>query len=97
MADNDKDMLKVLNSNDYVVLASIRYPEKKLGECEAYGITKDLIIERSKLSSSTVNRSLPKLLRAGLIKEAIKRVNKKAYYLSPLGAKRLIEIRKREW
>lgn len=92
-----KEALRTLNSNDYVVLSSIRFPEKNLGECEAKGITKDLLVERSKLSKSTINRSLPKLLKAGLIKEAIKQVNKKAYYLSAKGIQRLAEVRKREW
>lgn len=89
--------LKSLNSNDYVVLASVRYPEKGLGECEAKGITKDDLVLRSKLSLSTVNRALPKLLKAGLIKEAIKQVNKKAYYLSAKGTNRLKEVFKKEW
>lgn len=97
MIDTDKDVIKTLNSNDYFILSKIYYPEKKLGNCEGRGITKDLIAERSKLSISTVNRSIPKLLKAGLIKEAVKQINKKAYYISAKGQQRLKELREREW
>lgn len=95
----DKTVLRVLNSNDYVVLSSVRQPNrgKGFGECEAKGVTKDMLVEKSNLSKSTVHRAVQKLLKAGLIKEAIKQVNKKAYYLSAKGIERLREIRETEW
>ena len=97
MIDTDKDVIKTLNSNDYFILSKIYYTEKKLGNCEGRGINKYLIGERSKLSISTVNRSIAKLLKAGLIKEAVKQINKKAYYISAKGQQRLKELREREW
>lgn len=97
MNESDKDIIKVLNSNDYFILSKIYYPEEKMGDCVGRGLTKKLISERTELSISTINRSIPKLLKAGLVKEGIRQINKKTYYLSAKGKQRLLEVRKREW
>jgi predicted transcriptional regulator len=83
------------NNNVYIVLQCIRDKENDLGLCEARGMTKELIEQKSKLSSSTVNRALAKLLNMGLIKEALKQVNKKAYYVTPEGVQRVKELYKK--
>ena len=51
-----------LNSNDLVVLNSIIDKENNLGLCEARGMTKDLLVKKTELSLSTINRSIEKLL-----------------------------------
>lgn len=83
------------NNNVYIVLQCIRDKNNDLGLCEARGMTKELIVQRSQLSTSTVNRAIIKLLELGLIKEAIKQVNKKAYYVTPKGVERVKELYKK--
>lgn len=83
------------NNNVYIVLQCIRDTKLDLGLCEARGMTKELIAQKSQLSSSTVNRAIAKLLELGLIKEALKQINKKAYYVTPKGVERVKEIYKK--
>lgn len=77
--------MKEINSNTYVVLASMRDKENNLGMCKARGITKGDILKRTGLCESTINRAIDLLIACGFIKEAIKQVNKKAYYISEEG------------
>lgn len=88
-------MMTTLNSNDYLILAYMRDIKNDIGVREARGMTKKIIAERSKLSISTVNRSIVKLLDSGLISEAIKQVNTNAYYVNEKGKARLIEVNKK--
>ena len=83
------------NNNVYIVLQCIRDKEHDLGLCEARGMTKELIESRSELSSSTVNRAISKLLELGFINEALKQINKKAYYVTPKGIERVKELYKK--
>lgn len=83
------------NNNVYIVLQCIRDTKLDLGLCQARGMTKDLIVQKSKLSTSTVNRAISKLLKLELIGEALKQVNKKAYYVTPKGVERVKEIYKK--
>ena len=84
--------MNILNSNDYMILACIRDTENNIGLCEARGMTKIMIKERTELSISTVNRSINKLLEAGFINNAIKEINKKTYYINKIGTNRLLEV-----
>lgn len=77
--------MKEINNNTYLVLASIRDKDNNLGLCKARGITKGDILKRCGLCESTVNRAIDLLIACGFIKEAIKQVNKKAYYISEEG------------
>ena len=86
--------MAILNSNDYVILYSIRDSKNNLGLCEGRGMSKKVIAERSKLSLSTVTRSVAKLLESGFISEAIKQVNTNAYYINEKGKARLSEVYK---
>ena len=81
--------MKALNNNTYLVLASIRDKDNNLGLCKARGMTKVDILKRSELSESTVQRAIELLLALGYIKEAIKQVNRKAYYISEEGMKEM--------
>lgn len=87
--------MQVLNTNDILVLSSMRDTERNLGLCEARGMTRKMIAERSKLSMSTIIRSTKKLLEAELIAEAIKQINTKSYYVTEYGIQRLKDINKR--
>lgn len=84
--------MAVLNSNDFRILSCIVDKENDLGMCEARGITKKALVKRSKLSESTINRSIKKLLEENLIAEAIKQINTKAYYLTIKGEDRINEV-----
>ena len=86
--------VKVLNSNDYFILQQMIDKKNNLGICEARGMTKKKIADKTGLSISTVNRSIIKLLDANLIGEAVKQVNTKAYYVNEKGNSRLSEIMK---
>lgn len=77
--------MKTLNNNSIKVLIKIRDKENNLGLCQGRGMTKEDIVKRSKLSVSTVNRAIKLLKEEGYINEAIKNVNKKAYYISEDG------------
>lgn len=83
----------VPNNNAYKILQKIYNAKEKIGISEARGMTKDIIVERSGFSSSTVNRAIKVLLENGLIAEAIKQVNKNAYYVTEKGIERLKEMR----
>ena len=87
--------MRVLNSNAFIVLTNIRDKENDTGLHQARGTIKERIIEQSGLSSSTVNRALKLLLEEDLIAEAIKKVNKKSYYVTPKGIQRLKETKGR--
>ena len=87
--------MKTLNSNGFLVLTSVRNKENDTGLNASRGTEKETIIKNSGLSSSTVNRALKILLEQGLIAEAIKQVNKKAYYITEDGIKRLKEVKGR--
>lgn len=86
--------MKELNNNSYLVLVSIRDKDNNLGLCKARGMTKYDIVQRSGLSESTVQRAIQVLITCGYIKEAIKQVNKKAYYISEDGVKEVLEANK---
>ncbi|HAT4302340.1 TPA: winged helix-turn-helix transcriptional regulator [Clostridium perfringens] len=85
--------MKKLNSNCIVVALSIMDYDKDLGFTEGRGTNKEEIMEKSRLSLSTVNRSLKLLIEQGLVKEAIKQINKKAYYVTQDGLDKIKEIR----
>jgi len=85
----------ILNSNDFRILSCIIDKEKDLGMCEARGVTKKALAERSKLSLSTINRSIKKLLEEELIADAIKQINTKAYYITVKGEDRMDEVFKK--
>lgn len=87
--------MRVLNSNAFIVLTNVRDKENNTGLSQARGTIKDRIIEQSGLSSSTVNRALKLLLEEDLVAEAVKKVNKKSYYVTPEGIQRLKEMKGR--
>lgn len=87
--------MKTLNNNSIKVLIKIRDKENNLGLCQGRGMTKDDIVKRSELSVSTVNRAIKLLMEKGYINEAIKNINKKAYYISEDGIKMLKLINKK--
>lgn len=84
----------LLNSNDYKVLICIVDKEKNIGLSQARATTKKIICNSSKLSLSTVNRAISKLLEEELIAEGIKNISKKTYYITKKGIERLKEIKK---
>ena len=84
----------LLNSNDYKVLICIVDKEKNIGLSQARATTKEIICNSSKLSLSTVNRAISKLLEEELIAEGIKNISKKTYYITKKGIERLREIKK---
>ena len=59
----------LLNSNDYKVLICIVDKEENIGLPQARATTKEIICNSSKLSLSTVNRAISKLLEEELIAE----------------------------
>lgn len=63
--------------------------------CSCRGMTKDKIMEKTKLSRSTVNNALRILLENEFIEEGVKQVNKKAYYITEKGMKHYCEINKK--
>ena len=87
--------MKTLNNNSIKILIKIRDKENNLGLCQGRGMTKDDIVKRSELSVSTVNRAIKLLMEKGYINEAIKNINKKAYYISEDGIKMLKLINKK--
>jgi predicted transcriptional regulator len=84
--------MTILNSNDFRILSSIVDKEHDLGMCEARGITKKALVEKTNLSDSTINRSIKKLLDEELIANAIKQINTKAYYLTLKGEERMNQV-----
>lgn len=86
--------MKSLNTNDFVILSSIRDNKNNFGMCKARGSTVKMIVDRSKLSESTVRRSLKKLLARNFIDYAIKQVNKDAFYVTEIGIKEISEVKK---
>ena len=86
--------MKSLNTNDFVILSSIRDKKNNFGMCKARGSTVKMIVDRSKLSESTVRRSLKKLLARNFIDYAIKQVNKDAFYVTEAGIKEISEVKK---
>lgn len=84
--------MTILNSNDFRILSSIVDKDKDLGMCEARGITKKALAEKTNLSDSTINRSIKKLLDEKLIANAIKQINTKAYYLTLKGEERMNQV-----
>lgn len=87
--------MKTLNNNTIKVLIKIRDKENNLGLCQGRGVTKDDIVKRCDLSDSTVNRAIKLLLDKGYIKEGIKNINKKTYYISQEGVDMLRFINKK--
>lgn len=86
--------MKSLNTNDFVILSSIRDSKNNLGMCKARGSTVKMIVDKSGLSESTVRRSLKKLLTRELIDYALKQVNKDSFYVTEIGIKEISEVRK---
>ena len=86
--------MKLLNTNDFIILSSIRDKKNNFGMCKARGSTVKMIVERSRLSESTVRRSLKKLLDKGYIDYAIRQVNKDAFYVTELGMKEKNDVKK---
>lgn len=84
----------VLNSNDFVVLSSIRDKKNNLGLCKARGMTVKTLVETSKLSESTVRRSIKKLLQREYIDYGIKQINKDSFYVTEKGIKELEDVLK---
>lgn len=82
-----------LNTNCMMVLVSIVDRDNNLGLTKGRGTNKEKILKKSKLSLSTVNRSLKLLMKEELIDEALKQVNKKAYYVTEKGKDKLKEIK----
>src|SRR5574344_908132 len=91
--ENNMEFNKIilLNSNDLVILSSIVDKTNNLGMCEARGITKTLLSEKTNLSLSTVNRCINKLVKLGYVGNAIKQVRKNSYYLTKKGYEKLNE------
>jgi RIO-like serine/threonine protein kinase len=87
--------MTILNSNDFRILSCIVDKDKDLGMCEARGITKKALAEKTSLSDSTINRSIKKLLDEELIANAIKQINTKAYYITIKGENRMDEVFKK--
>lgn len=86
--------MKSLNTNDFIILSSIRDKKNNLGMCKARGSTVKMIVDKSELSESTVRRSLKKLLARNFIDYAIKQVNKDAFYVTETGIKEISEVKK---
>lgn len=84
--------MTILNSNSFLVLTAIRNKKENLGLCEARGMTKLMIVKRTNLSISTINRAVNALLEYELIAEGVKSINTKTYYILPKGIERLKEI-----
>lgn len=84
----------ILNSNDFVVLSSIRDKKNNLGLCKARGTTIKTLIEVTKLSDSTVRRSIKKLLQKEYIDYGIRQVNKDSFYVTEKGIKELEDVLK---
>lgn len=84
----------VLNSNDFVVLSSIRDKKNNLGLCKARGMTVKTLVETSKLSESTVRRAIKKLLQREYIDYGIKQINKDSFYVTEKGIKELEDVLK---
>ena len=84
----------ILNSNDFVVLSSIRNKKNNLGLCKARGTTIKTLIEVTKLSDSTVRRSIKKLLQKEYIDYGIRQVNKDSFYVTEKGIKELEDVLK---
>lgn len=78
-----------LNNNSIKILINVRDKENNLGLCKGRGITKDILKEKSGLSESTINRAIKLLKDEGYIDDAIKNINKKAYYISKKGIEML--------
>lgn len=86
--------MKSLNTNDFIILSSIRDSKNNFGMCKARGSTVKMIIEKSKLSESTVRRSLKKLLDKGFVDYGIKQINKDSFYVTELGIKEISDVKK---
>ena len=86
--------MKSLNTNDFIILSSIRDSRNNFGMCKARGSTVGMIVLRSKLSESTVRRSIRKLLEKGFIDYGLKQINKDSFYVTELGINEIGEVRK---
>lgn len=84
----------ILNSNDFVVLSSIRDKKNNLGLCKARGMTIKTLVEASKLSESTVRRAIKKLLQKEYIDYGIRQINKDSFYVTEKGIKELEDVLK---
>lgn len=87
--------MRVLNSNAFIVLTNVKDKENNTGLYPSRGTIKERIIEKSRLSSATVNRALKLLLEEDLIAEGVKKVNKKSYYVTSEGINKLKEMKGR--
>lgn len=85
MEDNIYSSLRILNSNDLLVLVSIRDKVNNTGLCGARGTTKEVLVKKSALSLSTINRSVKKLKDCGLIEHGIKQGNKTTFFVTTKG------------
>lgn len=93
---NDKDFyqaISTLNSNDLLVLSCVRDREKNTGNCSARGTIKAVLVEKSGLSISTINRSVKKLIACGLLGNGVKQVNKTTFYITEKGISLLRDFR----
>lgn len=79
------ELISTLNSNDLVILACVRDKENNTGICSARGTIKSVLVEKSRLSISTVNRSVKKLVDYGFLGKGVKQFNKMTYYITEEG------------
>lgn len=89
--NNIYSSLKILNTNDLVVLSCVRDKENNTGLCSARGTTKAVLVEKSELSLSTINRSVKKLVECGLLENGVKQVNRTTYFITSKGLEILKE------
>ncbi|MBP3931041.1 winged helix-turn-helix domain-containing protein [Romboutsia timonensis] len=84
----------MLNNNDYIILSSVRDKDNNLGLCKARGMTIDSLVDKSKLSTSTVRRSIKKLLDREFIDYGVRQINKNTFYVTEKGLMELKSVSK---
>ena len=85
--------LRILNSNDLLVLVHVRDKVNNTGLCSARATTKSVLVKNSGLSLSTINRSVKKLKECGLIDNGVKQGNKATFFVTSKGISILKEAR----
>lgn len=82
-----------LTTSDLIILANICNKKDNIGLHKGRGATRNVIVEGSKLSKSTVIRGVTKLLDLGFIDFGVKKANMKTYYVTEKGLEFLREVK----
>lgn len=85
--------MNTLNTNDYFILNKIVDVDNNLGSSKLRGITVVEIAETTNLSTTKVRNSIKKLIEAGFVDNAIKRVKSHTYHITEKGIQEIENVK----